>query len=186
MEDAEIIRLYWDRDPDAIPATEKAYGGYCAVIAQNILGSPEDAEECVNDGWLRAWNTIPPHRPEKLAPFLGKIVRNLALNRYRRNTAAKRGGGQAPAVLEELAEVVSGAGGTEEELDRRELLRAIDSFLDSLPPRKRDLFVRRYWYFDGVSQLAGRFGITETNAAVTLSRLRRKLRDYLLERGFAL
>ena len=107
MDDAAIVRLYWDRNEQAIPATAEKYGSYCTAIARNILGSPEDAEECVNDAYMQAWNAMPPHRPSILSAFLGKIVRNLSLNRYRRNMADKRGGGEAPAVLEEIGELVS-------------------------------------------------------------------------------
>ena len=114
MDDRTIIRLYWNRDEQAIPATAEKYGRYCASIAGNILGSKEDAEECVNDVYLHVWNSIPPHRPEVLSAFLGKITRNLALNLYKHNTADKRGGGELPAVLDGLAELVSGDEDTEQ------------------------------------------------------------------------
>ena len=108
MDDEKIVQLYWDRDERAISATAEKYGSYCAQIARNILGDREDADECVNDAYMSAWSSMPPHRPGVLSAFLGKIVRNLSFNRYRRNTAAKRGGGEAPAVLEEIGELVSG------------------------------------------------------------------------------
>ncbi len=186
MEDAKIVQLYWDRDEQAIPATSDKYGSYCASIARNILGNAEDAEECVNDTYLHAWNAMPPHRPKMLSTFLGKLTRNLSLNRCRHNDAEKRGGGQSAAVLDELAELVSGGGEPEQEIDRRELLEAINVFLDELPRDKRRIFVCRYWYFDSVSEIAARFGLTENRVSVTLSRLRRKLHDYLSERGFML
>lgn len=186
MDDAKIVQLYWDRSERAIPATADKYGAYCASIARNILGSREDAEECVNDTYLSAWNSMPPHRPRVLSAFLGKLTRNLSLNRYRHNTADKRGGGEAPAVLDEIAELVSDTGSVEQELDRRELLRAIDAFLGGLPAEKRRLFVRRYWYFDRVSEIAYRFGMTENHVSVSLNRLRANLRKDLLERGFDL
>ena len=186
MDDAKIVQLYWDRNEQAVPATSDKYGNYCASIAGNILGSHEDAEECVNDTYLNAWNAMPPHRPGILSTFLGKITRNLALNRYKHNTAGKRGGGQAMAVLDELAELVSDTDGVEQEIDRRELVRAIDDFLDRLPTDKRRIFVCRYWYFDSISDLAIRFGMTENHVSVTLNRLRLKLHSYLLERGFEL
>lgn len=186
MDDAAIVRLYWDRNEQAIPATAEKYGSYCTVIARNILGSPEDAEECVNDAYMQAWNAMPPHRPSILSAFLGKLTRNVSLNRYKYNTAGKRGGGTAPAVLDELAELVSDADPVEQEIDRRELLKAIDGFLAQLPAEKRGMFVRRYWYFDSVSQIASRFGTTENRVSVTLHRLRSKLHDHLLKGGFAL
>ena len=183
MEDAKIVQLYWNRDEGAIPATAAKYGAYCGAIARNILESLQDAEECVNDTYLRAWNAMPPHRPQQLAAFLGKITRNLSLNRCRDSAAQKRGGA---AVLAELSDLVSGGETAEEALDRRELVRAIDAFLSGLPAEKRRLFVGRYWYFDSVSDLAARHGMTENHVSVTLGRLRRRLREHLEKGGFAL
>ena len=184
MNDGDIVQLYWDRDERAIPETAVKYGAYCAAIARNILGSIEDAEECVNDTYLRAWNAMPPSRPGKLAAFLGKITRNLSINRAAQRNAARRGGGEYSLVLDELAELVSGGDSAEQALMRRELERAVDGFLGGLPAAKRQMFVRRYWYFDSVSEIARRFGMTETNVSVTLHRLRGKLRAHLSERGF--
>lgn len=186
MDDGQIVQFYWDRDERAIPATADKYGNYCTSIAKNILGNPEDAEECVNDTYMRAWNSMPPHRPNVLSAFLGKITRNVSLNRYKQNTADKRGGGEVPAVLEEIAELVSDTDSVEQEVDRRELVKAIDAFWDRLPTEKRSLFLCRYWYFDSVSNLASRFGMTENHVSVTLNRLRLKLHNYLQERGFDL
>lgn len=186
MDDAKIVQLYWDRDERAIPATAGKYGNYCTTIAKNILGSHEDAEECVNDTYMSAWNSMPPHRPGILSAFLGKMTRNLSIKRYRRNTAGKRGGGQATVVLDELAELVSDAESVEQAFDRKELVKAIDTFLSGLPAEKRGIFVRRYWYFDSVSEIASRFGMTENNVSVTLNRIRLKLYNYLLEGGFEL
>ena len=186
MDDAKIVQLYWDRNEQAIPVTANKYGNYCTSISINILGNREDAEECVNDTYMNAWNSIPPHRPNILSTFLGKIVRNLSIKRYKHNTADKRGGGQAIVVLDEIAEFVSDTDSAEQEIDRKELVKAIDSFLDRLPANKRNIFICRYWYFDSVSDIANRFGMTENNVSVTLNRLRLKLHNYLLERGFEL
>ncbi|MBS6218157.1 MAG: sigma-70 family RNA polymerase sigma factor [Clostridiales bacterium] len=186
MDDARIVQLYWDRDEQAIPATSEKYGRYCNSIAKNILGNPEDAEECVNDTYMSAWNTMPPHRPNTLSVFLGKLTRNLSLNRYKQNTAGKRGGGEVPVVLDEITALVSDTDSIEQEIDRVELIKAIDTFLDRLPSDKRRIFVCRYWYFDSISNIASRFGMTENNVSVTLNRLRSKLHNYLLERGFEL
>ena len=186
MDDEKIIRLYWDRNEQAIPATADKYGNYCTSIAKNILGNCEDAEECVNDTYLHAWNSIPPHRPNRLSAFLGKIVRNVSFNCYKRNSAYKRGGGQTAMVLDEIAEFVSGTDSVEQEIDRKELIKAIDGFLDSLSFEKKNIFVCRYWYFDRISDIAIRFGMTENHVSVTLSRLRNKLHRYLSERGFEL
>ena len=182
MEDARIVQLYWERNEQAISATADKYGAYCASIARNILGDPEDVEECVSDTYLRAWNAIPPHRPQILPAFLGRITRNLALNRYRHSRADKRGGGRLPAVLEELS-FVAGGEDAEQALDRREVVDAVNSFLAGLPARKRTIFLCRYWYLDSIAEIGARFGMTEGSVSVTLSRLRRKLRDHLLERG---
>lgn len=186
LEDSKIVQLYWDRHPNAIPATSRKYGRYLSSIAINILYSREDAEECVNDTFLKAWNAMPPHRPSLLSTFLGKITRNLSLNRYQYNTAQKRGNGQTALVLDELADCVSGADDTQQELDRRELARAIDTFLDSLPSEKRCIFLRRYWYFDSIRDIARRAGKTDNHVSVILNRLRKDLRAYLIERGFDL
>lgn len=186
MDDEKIVQLYWDRSELAIIATADKYGSYCVSIAKNILGNKEDAEECVNDTYLNAWNSMPPHRPSILSTFLGKITRNLSFNKYKYNTANKRGGGETALVLDEIAELVSGTDNVEQEIHHKELLKAIDSFLDRLPSDKRSIFVRRYWYFDSISDIASRFGMTENNVSVTLNRLRLKLHNDLLERGFEL
>ena len=186
LEDTKIVQLYWDRNEQAIPATADKYGRYCASIAQNILGNKEDSEECVNDTYLSAWKSMPPHRPNILSTFLGKITRNLSFNRYKYNNANKRGGGEAALVLEEIEELVSGTDSVEQEVLRKELVKAIDAFLEGLPDDKRRIFVCRYWYFDSVSNIASRFRMTENNVSVTLNRLRLKLHNHLLERGFEL
>ena len=129
MEDREIVALYWDRDPNAISETDSKYGGYCKSIAKNILGSNEDAEECVNGTYLNAWSSIPPHRPDILSTYLGKITRNLSFDRYRHKQAEKRGGGEIELVLDELAECVSGTDSVEQEFEKNELVRTINSFL---------------------------------------------------------
>jgi RNA polymerase sigma-70 factor (ECF subfamily) len=186
IEDEKIIRLYWMRDEEAIPATAEKYGRYCTTIAKNIVGNAEDAEECVNDTYWHAWNAIPPHRPSCLSAFLGKITRNLSLNRYKHNTVDKRGGGEIAAVLDELAECVSGREDVEQTIDRQELVEAIGAFLRTLSGKKRSLFLERYWYTDSISAIARRHGMKEGTVSMTLFRLRTQLHDYLLERGFEL
>jgi len=186
MEDEKIIRLYWDRNEQAIPATAEKYGNYCTAIARNILNSREDAEECVNDTYLSAWNAMPPHRPELLSVFLGRITRNLSFNRYKRNSAGKRGGGETAVVLEEAAVLVSDSADVEQEIDRRALLDAINAFLAALPRQQRRIFVCRYWYFDRIADIAKACSMRENHVSVILNRLRTKLRRYLLERGFEL
>lgn len=186
MEDSRIVQLYWDREQDAILETANKYGGYCTSIANNILDCLEDAEECVNDTYLHAWNAMPPHRPKVLSTFLGKITRNLSFNKYQHIHAQKRGGGEITLVLEELEDCVSGSEDVEQKVMEQELVKAIDLFLSRLPLVKRQIFVCRYWYADSVSDIAKRFKMTENSVSVTLSRTRGKLKAYLLERGFAI
>lgn len=184
MNDKEIIQLYLNRDQRALSVTAKKYGKYCTSIAKNILGNNEDAEECVNDAYLNTWNSIPPTIPTIFSAFLGRITRNLAFNKYKHSHVMKRGNGEVTIVLDELAECVSGLDDVEKEIDRRELVEAINSFLDTLSPRKRNIFISRYWYADSVSSIAERYEMTESNVFTTLSRLRLKLKKYLIERGF--
>ena len=186
MEDKEILRLYCDRDQRAISETSAKYGRFCGKIAMNILHSREDAEECVNDTYLRAWNSIPPVIPSIFSAFLGRITRNLSFNRYKALHADKRGGGETALILDELAEIVSDGETPENELMRRELTKEINEFLTGLSEEKRGMFIRRYWYSDKVSDIAERYGKTESTISVTLNRLRKKLRDFLKERGYDL
>ncbi len=186
MEDSRIVQLYWDRNEKAIEVTAGKYGSYCFTIANNILGNHEDSEECVNDTYLHAWNTMPPHRPSMLSVFLGKITRNLSLDRFKRNRAAKRGGNHLALALDELSDIVSDRDDVEHTLDRKELAGAIDGFLKTLGKEQRHIFILRYWYFEGVGAIASRFHMTEGNVSVLLHRLRIKLRTYLEERGFEL
>ena len=186
MDDAKIVQLYFDRDKQAITETATKYGNYCTSIAINILGNREDTEECVNDTYLNTWNAIPPNRPKKLSAFLGKIVRNLAFNRYKHNTAAKRGAGELPAVLDELGECVSDREDVEEAYDYTELVADINAFFSTLTTKKRNIFVRRYWYADSVSEIAARYNMSCFAVSMMLTRLREKLRNYLTERGYEL
>ena len=186
MDDKTIVQMYWDRDEKAISATSEKYGSYCFSIAENILANYEDAEECVNDTWLGTWNSIPANRPSVLSAYLGKIVRNLSFNLYKKNKAEKRGSGQLLLVLDELSELIADSSRPEEEWDGKLLSGAINSFLAELPAEKRKLFVCRYWYADSVKDIAKRFGMTENNVSVTLSRMRNRLHNYLTESGFEL
>lgn len=186
MEDKRIIALFWSRDEMAIEAAEKAYGGLCRRVADNILPNVQDAEECVNDTWLHSWNSMPPQRPKFLAAFLCRITRNLAFNRYKQLHAGKRGGGEAALVLEELAECVSGREDVESVLERELLVAAVNEFLAGLPERKRDIFLRRYWYADSVADIAACYRMTPGSVSAALSRMREKLRRHLTERGFDL
>ena len=176
MEDAEIVALYWERSEEAVAASMEKYGGYCAVIARNILGSGEDAEECVNDTWLRVWNAIPPDRPKKLSAYFGAVVRNLALDRRRTQRTEKAGGGAVSLCLDELAEAV---GEEEEAFGAVDLKDALDRFLGSLGARPREIFMRRYWAFQGEKEIARAMGITAGGVRLSLSRTRKQLKQYL-------
>ncbi len=184
MDDNRIIELFFARDEGAIEAAGREYGAYCAAIAQNILDDRGAAEECVNDTWLKCWQTIPPQRPKSLKSYAGRIARNLALSARRTETAQKRGGGQVQLALDELSEVVSGGETPEGALDRQAFRASLDSFLAGLPERDRNLFLRRYWYLDGVEQLAKRFRMSRTHVTTTLHRLRQRLRVHLQQEGF--
>ena len=184
MDDNRIIELFFARDEGAVQAAQREYGAYCAAIAQNILGDRGAAEECVNDTWLKCWQSIPPQRPKSLKSFAGRITRNLALTALRAETAQKRGGGQAALALDELSEVVSGGETPEGALDRAAFRAALDGFLAALPERDQNLFLRRYWYLDGVEELAKRFRMSRTHVTTTLHRLRQKLRVHLQQEGF--
>lgn len=182
MEDCAIIDLYWSRDPEAISRTCEKYGKYCRKVARNILPDRRDMEECVNDTWLKAWNAMPDDRPSLLAQYLGKITRNLALSRWRANHAEKRGGGELPLVLEELAECVSSSD-THQDLEAVELEEAVNRFLRTLPERDCNLFLRRYWFAEPIADIAGRYGIRENTVRTILFRSRKKLQCYLEEEG---
>ena len=184
MEDSQIISLSWDRDPRAIEETRCKYGNYCYQVAQNILGCPEDAEECVSDTWLNAWNAIPPRKPGHLRLFLARITRNLSFNRYRLCNTEKRGGGQLPLVLDELDECLAGQEDVEGTVAARELGRCINAFLSSLPSREAAVFLRRYFYAESAEEIGHRFHLSPGNIAVILSRTRKKLRKHLVKEGY--
>lgn len=186
MEDTKIVQLYWNRDQNAITETAVKYGNYCTSIAKNILGNNEDAEECVNDTYLNAWNSMPTHWPEQLSTFLGKITRNLSFNKYKHHHADKRGGGEIALVLDELIDCVSDTNTVEQIIDRQELIKAINSFVRSLSIEKRNIFVRRYWYADSVSEIAKDYRMLQGSVSKTLERTRKQLKTYLMERGFEL
>ena len=185
MEDKAILDLYFARDELAIAETDRKYGGYCYSVANRILNSKEDSEESVNDTYLTAWNTMPPRRPQMLAAFLGKMTRYISLDRWKKRTAAKRGGGQVPLVLDELEECVAGEGSVEEEYLRKELVTQINRFLEDLPETERKVFMCRYWYMDTIEDIADRFDFTESKVASMLHRTRKKLAKMLEEEGLA-
>lgn len=183
MDDRQIIALYNERSEAALSETAKKYGRYCRSIAYNILSNEEDCEECVNDTWLKAWEAIPPQCPDSLPAFLGRITRNLALNRYKHNTREKRGGGQTPLVLEELADCIPGGSNAETAAEEALLVDVLNRFLEGLPVQKRKIFLRRYWYMSSVKEIAADFGLSESNVKMTLLRTRSKLKQTLEKEG---
>ena len=184
MEDEDIITLYWERNEQAIAETQRKYGSYCRSIAQNILKNRSDAEECLNDTWLRTWNSLPPQRPRVLPVYLGTITRNLSLSRCRASNTLKRGRGTLELVYEELQESVPGSSSPEEQVMLRELGSRIDQFLRKLPAKSCCIFLRRYWYMDTTLQIAARYGMTESGVKVNLHRTRKQLQAYLEQEGF--
>lgn len=183
MNDQQIVELYWQRDTSAIQETSKKYGAYCYSIANNILNNKEDSEECVNDAWLKTWNAIPPQRPAILQMFLAKITRNLSLDRFLSCTAQKRGGGEMTLVLDELAECIPSSSDVASEYERKELGRFIRKYVGSLPERDRNIFLRRYFFTDPIADIAIRYGLSENNVTVILSRTRKKLKNRLQKEG---
>jgi len=186
LDDREIIKLYLERSEEAIIQTETKYGRYCHQIANNILNNSEDSEECVNDTFLRAWGSIPPNEPQSMSAFLGKITRNLALDKLRRRSSSKRGGGEAPLVLDELLDCVSGVDEFERLHDSEEITTAINEFLGTLNYVERGVFMRRYWMMESIDSIAERFDITTSKATTMLFRLRGRLKKQLMKEGIPL
>ena len=184
MKDITIVDLFWNRDEAAIGAVREQYGKYCRKIAMNVLGSEEDAEECVSDAFLALWGRIPPARPQSLRAFLGKITRNIAVNRYRQNQSQKRGGGEMALVLDELSECLASPTSVEEEILGHELRDSINRFLYTLSERDCNIFLSRYFYMDTVKEIAARYGCKEDYVRVVLSRTRNKLKNYLEEQHY--
>jgi len=184
MEDHEIIQLYFRRDEAAIAESDAKYGKYCFTVANNILMSRQDSEECVNDTWLRAWQAMPPQKPGFLQQFFVKITRNLSLDRYRARQSRKRGGGELAAALEELGGCVSGGTDPACVVEQRALEESLLAFLGAIAQRDRAIFLRRYFYVEDYSTIAKNFSMKEANVRLVLSRTRQKLRDYLRKEGF--
>ena len=183
MEDAKIVALYWAREEAAIAESERKYGAYCYGIAQRVLANHEDTQETLDDTWLHAWNAIPPRKPPKLRPFFARLTRNLAINRWRRNTAEKRGAGMTLA-LEELPDLVSKGDEPQEEVERKELEETIRKFLSDCTKTQRDVFLRRYFFFESTEEIAARYAMRESNVLNLLSRTRKKLKEHLRKEGY--
>lgn len=182
MEDRAIVALYWKRAETAILETKKQYGRLLLSISRGILRNEEDAEECENDTYLRAWDTIPPKRPEKLSAFLAKITRNLSLDRYDEKHAEKRGGGEVPLLLDELAEVIADEAAFP--ADTEDLSEVLNAFLGRLKPDARTIFLRRYWFGDSVQEISARSGFGESKIKMSLLRTRQNLKEVLEKEGY--
>jgi len=177
LDDNEIIELFWQRSEDTLAECKRKFGGYCRMIANNILHNERDADECVNDTWMRMWNAIPPARPSRLKAFIGKITRNLALDRYEASRSQKRGGGAIEIALEELAEFPA------PEADDEEITQIINRFLRSEPAENADIFVKRYWYLQSVKEIAAEYRYNENKVASLLFRMRGRLKLNLESEG---
>ncbi len=185
MEDNQIIELYFRRDESALAETAKKYGSFCLSIAMNVLSVKEDAEECVNDTYHKAWNQIPPTRPDSFKAFLGRIVRNCSISKYRALHAKKRFHG-LEIMLSELNDCIPAMTDVEQTMEAKELSEYISAWLEGLPAEDRVLFVRRYWYGDEVRNLAKQCGVSATQMTQRMLRLRRKLKKFLTEKGVIL
>ena len=179
MDDARIVSLYWERNEQAIKESESKYGGYCHAIAYRILTDQEDADESVNDTWLAAWESMPPHRPSILATYLGKLTRRVSLNRWRDSNRDKRGGGEMSLSLDELAECVPDQQNVERAVELAELTDAVNRFLAGLPMIERDVFVCRYWFVASLREIGEKFEFSESKTKSMLFRTRKKLLAYL-------
>lgn len=184
MEDEQIVALYWERSETAIRETAAKYEKYCYSIAFGILKNREDAQESVNDTYLDAWNSMPPHRPFLLSTFLGKITRRVSIDRWRRYTAKKRGGGEMALLLSELTECVPAERTVERDWELSELARTVNEFLLSLPEEKQRVFLCRYWYADSVASIAKRTGFSQSKVKSMLYHSRKALREHLDKEGF--
>ena len=182
MNDFEIIDLYFARDEQALKQTDSKYGKLCHSIAYHVLNNSEDSEECVNDTYLGAWNTIPPQNPNPLLTYICRIVRNISIKRYHQNTAKKRNS-YYDVALDELENCLPSATTVQDEVNANELTELFDDFLDGLDKTNRVMFVRRYWFSDSISDIAAMFKMNNHAVTVRLSRTREKLRQYLIEKG---
>lgn len=186
MQDDQIIELYITRNEQAICETESKYGSYCMQVAGSILKNSQDAEEAVNDTWLRAWDTIPPKHPNVLRLYLAKITRNLSFSKFRAQNAEKRGGGEFTVALDELGECIGVDQDVNANLDMEELTGAIQRLLATLSARDRSIFIRRYFFVQSTAAIAEHYGLKESNVLMILTRARKKLKEYLIREGYTI
>lgn len=184
MEDRNIIELYWMRDESAIAETQKKYGRYCYSIAHNILPQHEDAEECVNDTYFAAWNAIPPGRPNLFSAFLGKLTRHISIDKWRRQSAGKRGGSTVSIALEELTQCVPDRCDVTAQAEAKELAALINRFLKRVSEQERNVFLKRYFYLSGIDKISAEFKMSPSKVKSMLFRTRKKLRVFLEREGY--
>lgn len=184
MDDKQIVDLYFARKEQAIRETAKKYGKYCFAIARNILQNSSDAEETVNDTYMGAWNSIPPHRPAMLSTYLGKITRRLALKRWTANRTQKRGGSEIALALEELAGCIPSDFDVESRINEDELTQILNDFVRNLPNPESHVFLCRYWYLNSIEAIARRFDFSQSKVKSMLSRTRKKLYAHLQKEGY--
>jgi len=179
LEDSAIVALYWQRQETALSKTQEKYGRRLYGTAQNILRDDEDSKECVNDALFKAWQAIPPSRPELLGAFLVKITRNLAINRWKAKRADKRGGDEVDLLLSELQDCIPAAGGVEDMLNAAAVTEIINEYLQSLEQTARVIFVLRYFHGESLGDISRRFQMNENNVKSILFRARKKLKAQL-------
>lgn len=186
MEDQFIVELFFSEPDSALEQLRAKYEHYCHTVAFNILGNNEDCDECINDMLLRVWNSIPPNRPENLAAYVGKITRNLALDKMRKSKAERRGGGEASIAIEELGDILHSDNELERLEDSKEIQEALNRFLESLSKTERGVFMRRYWMMEPVAMIASTYGMSLSKASSMLHRLRQRLKKQLEKDGINL
>ena len=184
MEDEKIIEQFFARKESAITAVRDTYGSYCARIAGNILDSEEDVDEILSDTWLKVWDSIPPRRPDNFKLYIGRIARNLSFDRFRSKSREKRGGGEMQLALEELGDCIGCSESIDDALTITGLTASIHNLLQTLPPRHRCVFIRRYFFVEPIEQISVRYGIKKSNVLMILTRVRKKLKAHLIKEGF--
>lgn len=185
MEDQLIIKKFFERSEEAVRELSDKYGALCKGIAYRILGNEQDAEECLNDAFLAVWNNVPPESPDPLSAYVCRITRNISLKKYHANTAKKRNT-QYDLALEELEECLAGDSSVEDEILAKELKQGINDFLPGLKKIDRIIFVKRYWFLESVSEIAESIGRNNNYVTVHLHRSRKKLENYLKQKGLIL
>ncbi len=186
MLDKDIVDLYWARNEMAIKETKDKYENYCGKIAYNILFNFEDAKECVNDTYLKTWNSIPDNRPNKLGLYVGKICRNLAINMFEKYNAQKRSGSETDLVLDELGNLIGDKDNAKEYVDYSNLRDCINNFLRTQSKQNRIIFVKRYFYMSSIDEISKECELSLSAVKMSLKRTRDNLKDYLIKQGYDL